>query len=235
MLVVAVDLALDLLFVVVYFGNFAHRSLIFLDLLFIFFRLLRDIRGQDANFTGHIMDILNDLRFVDGSRVAGSVTLWPIIIIGVSILDELLLVLTLLRWSPHNAATLLCSSARLDYFLRVNLCTRFAVSYWVKIRWWLCAWSHVSCWARLGLTRVDLLAWTQSIGACALIGFVFLIILSTVTCGSFGRRCGSFWRFIILAVIIFFTCASMGTLDSRWLRILSLSSMSILNSTVNSS
>ena len=160
MLVVAINLTLNLLFVVIYFGNFAYRTLSFLPITLMLLWLLRNVWIQDAHISGDIMDIIDYLRVVYGSRIARCVTLWSIISITVSVLDELLLMLTLLWWGPHYASTLLCSSACRNYFLRVNLCTSFAVSYRVKIRWRLCAWCHVSCRTRLGLTWVHLLAWT---------------------------------------------------------------------------
>ena len=244
MLIVAVNLALNLLFVVVYFGNFTYRSLSLLPItMLIFLWLLRDVRRtNDAHISSSlIMDIIDDLRVVDGSRIARGVALWSIIGMRmiVSVLDKLLLMLTLFWWCPQNASLLLCSSTiwvtSWKYFLRVNLSTGFTVSYGVKIRWGLCAWSHVSCRTRLGFTGVYLLAWTQSIRVWALISLVFLMILSTVTIISFGLRCGSFRCFIILAVINFFDTTSMSVLNCRRIRVLSLSSVSVLNSTMDSS
>lgn len=169
MLVVAVDLTLNLLFVVIYFSNSTDRALSFLPVTLMLLWLLRHVRSQvEAHISGHIMNIFNNLRVDHGSRIARGVALWSVIGVSiiVSVLDKLLLMLTLLWWRPIYASLLLHSSTSWNDFLmvllclRINLCAGFAVSYGVKIRWRLYTWSHVSCRARLGLTWVHLLAWT---------------------------------------------------------------------------
>ena len=78
MLIVAVNLALNLLFVVVYFSNFTYRSLSLLPItMLIFLWLLRKVRRtNDAHISSSlIMDIIDDLRVIDGSRIARGVAL----------------------------------------------------------------------------------------------------------------------------------------------------------------
>lgn len=77
MLVVAVDLTLNLLFVVIYFSNSTDRALSFLPVTLMLLWLLRHVRSQvEAHISGHIiMNIFNNLRVDHGSRIARGVAL----------------------------------------------------------------------------------------------------------------------------------------------------------------
>lgn len=140
MLVIAVDLTLYLLFIIIDFGDFSYGSLVLLGfaMMVVMLWLLRDILSQvEAHITSDIMHIFDDLWVVDGSRVAGRVTLRSVVCLGVieGVLGSLLRMLTLFRWCSHYVSRFLSSTATLNYFLRVNdLRTSFAVSYRVKIR-----------------------------------------------------------------------------------------------------
>ena len=105
MFVIAVDLTLYLLLIIIYFGDFAYRSLSFLGFTMMVLWLLRHVLSQvETHIASDVVHIFDDLWVIDGSRVAGGVTLRSVIGLGVieGVLSSLLRMLSLFRWCSHN-------------------------------------------------------------------------------------------------------------------------------------